>query len=320
MDRAAESLAAELPELLGILEEMNSKVSLVNDHVCAIQSTVEAPDFNTEKGVSLLELKFHMLLCYLIDLVYVVLLKTEGKSINGSSAVQRLVETRIVLEKIRPLDQKLRYQIDKLVRIATTGPAGAENDPLRFKPNPNNLVSKLSEDDDDNSDEDSNKQKKTYVPPKVSAVPYDDYEGGIGGRQRKMEQRLKQMALRSELVKELRDEYLDLPQEMQNVGAGTRSHRVTQEQKAVERYEEDNLIRLPQKKKRQDMGRESAKMTDDLTDFSGLEALTRDFDDEDGPTGKGHKHSSSKRGGSKTHHVQKTKKGDHINNHTVVFF
>ena len=45
------------------------------------------------------------------------------------------------------------------------------------------------------------------------------------------------------------------------------------------RYEEDNLIRLPQKNTR-DLGRDTAKLADDLTDFSGLEALTRDFDDE----------------------------------------
>ena len=38
---------------------------------------------------------------YLIDLTYVVLLKTEGQSISGSNTVQRLVETRIVSEGMR---------------------------------------------------------------------------------------------------------------------------------------------------------------------------------------------------------------------------
>lgn len=305
MDRTAESLASELPELLGILEDMNSKVSLVNDHVGAMQKTVQDPDFNTEKGVSLLELKLHMLLCYLIDLTYVVLLKTEGQSISGSNTVQRLVETRIVLEKIRPLDQKLRYQIDKLIRVAASG--AAENDPLRFKPNPANLVSKLSE-ENNGEDSDEDKQQKAYVPPKVAAVPYEDYEGGVAGRQRRMEERMKHMALRSELVKELRDEYLDIPQEIQDVGDGTRSHRATREQKEIERYEEDNLIRLPQKKNTRDLGRDTAKLADDLTDFSGLEALTRDFDDEDGPSGRGRKRTSSKKG-SKAGGIHKTNKG-----------
>ena len=42
----------------------------------------------------------HMFDCcsYLIDLTYVILLKTEGRTISGSGAVQRLVESRIVGE------------------------------------------------------------------------------------------------------------------------------------------------------------------------------------------------------------------------------
>lgn len=81
---------------------------------------------------------------------------------------------------MRPLDQKLKYQIDKLVRTAVTGSLGkivtqqlcflwlkwvyivyavceatysdptlhyfsAKNDPLHFRPNPDNLVSKVSD-------------------------------------------------------------------------------------------------------------------------------------------------------------------------------
>lgn len=43
---------------------------------------------------------------------------------------------------MRPVDQKLKYQIDKLMRAAVTGSL-SENDPLRFKPNPQNLMSKV---------------------------------------------------------------------------------------------------------------------------------------------------------------------------------
>lgn len=69
---------------------------------------------------------------------------------------------------MRPLDHKLKYQIDKLVRTAVTGSLGethqtlhilldherlrlyfhclfitAENDPLQLRPNPENLMSKV---------------------------------------------------------------------------------------------------------------------------------------------------------------------------------
>lgn len=96
----------------------------------------------------MLELKFHLMLkyvsnmivwphlmslvySYLINLVQIMLLKAKGESIlppegeGGSLAVDRLIELRVVLEKMRPLEMKLKYQIDKLVKAASsTGLAG----------------------------------------------------------------------------------------------------------------------------------------------------------------------------------------------------
>lgn len=61
---------------------------------------------------------------YLINVVQLMLLKTKGESISTSSTVDRLIELRVILEKIRPLEMKLRYQIDKLLKAASTGLAG----------------------------------------------------------------------------------------------------------------------------------------------------------------------------------------------------
>lgn len=61
-----------------------------------------------------------------------MLLKAKGESIQppqegtlgtacvGCSAVDRLIELRIVLEKMRPLELKLKYQIDKLIKAASS--------------------------------------------------------------------------------------------------------------------------------------------------------------------------------------------------------
>jgi hypothetical protein len=35
----------------------------------------------------------------------------------------QLVKLRVYMEKMKPIDQKLKYQIDKLVRLAVTGAA-----------------------------------------------------------------------------------------------------------------------------------------------------------------------------------------------------
>lgn len=52
------------------------------------------------------------------------------------------MEIRTILERMRPIEHKLKYQIEKLLKLATEGKLG-ENDPLQFKANPNNLISKV---------------------------------------------------------------------------------------------------------------------------------------------------------------------------------
>jgi U3 small nucleolar ribonucleoprotein protein LCP5 len=43
-------------------------------------------------------------------------MKLNGQSIQNHPVVEHLIELRIVLEKLKPLEQKLKYQIDKLIR------------------------------------------------------------------------------------------------------------------------------------------------------------------------------------------------------------
>ena len=74
---------------------------------------------------------------YLADLISVAGHQLNGKSIEGSSLVNRLIEERVTLERIRPLEEKLKYKIDKLTKIAHGNID--KNDPLQIKPNVDNL-------------------------------------------------------------------------------------------------------------------------------------------------------------------------------------
>ena len=89
-------------------------------------------DFNN--GLSFLEVKNHTMLSYLTDLTYLMLRKSFGKKIEGDAAIERLVENRTVLEKMRPIEKKLKHQIDKSIKVAESGEIKAD-DPLHFKPN-----------------------------------------------------------------------------------------------------------------------------------------------------------------------------------------
>ena len=69
----------------------------------------------TAEGVTYLETKNLLLLQYCMHLVFYLLLKAEGQPVQQHPVIARLVEIRAFLEKIRPIDKKLRYQIDKLL-------------------------------------------------------------------------------------------------------------------------------------------------------------------------------------------------------------
>lgn len=169
----------DLPQAFRLLGEMNANVLQVTQLVDNMLVRVKSGEISTAKGLSFLEMKYHMLLSYLINLTYVVLKKCSGESINCDPAIDRLIEIRTVLEKIRPIDHKLKYQIDKLVKTAVTGTINSD-DPSYFKANPDALIPKIDSlgeesDSDQDSDDPKSKQNRktnTYKPPKIAAVHY----------------------------------------------------------------------------------------------------------------------------------------------------
>lgn len=61
---------------------------------------VKAGNFPTADGISYLEAKHLLLLNYCQSLVYFLLRKAKGLSIEGHPVVRSLVETRLFLEKV----------------------------------------------------------------------------------------------------------------------------------------------------------------------------------------------------------------------------
>lgn len=121
---------------------------------------VPAKVSETQDGVTLLEVKIHSIVSYLTNLCFVMLLKVEGESLSLVPVVEMLAELRIVIEKTRPLEAKLKYQIDKLVKAAAVSidkirfqegqnlkvaNDDEEDDELMYAPNPKALVQKKQE-------------------------------------------------------------------------------------------------------------------------------------------------------------------------------
>jgi U3 small nucleolar ribonucleoprotein protein LCP5 len=111
-----------LPALLG---------SLTHSLASAIEATPKLAGIDgTENGVSLLDVKNELLLSYLQNLVFWILIKIRnakaGDSDSGEDSiaisdavVAKLVELRLYIDKgVRPLEERLRFQLDKIIRAA----------------------------------------------------------------------------------------------------------------------------------------------------------------------------------------------------------
>lgn len=208
-----------------------------------------------EEGIGLLHLKNLLMADYLQNLVYLAAVKTEGGSIKGDQAIERIVEDRTVLEKIKPMEKKLKYQIDKYIRLADHAEA-SENDPLHFKPNLQSLAAGSDEDSDDDDDQDDDgvaasagdngekgANKKYVVPKHVPALCPDD-ESTRADMEREGEARAKKQKLSKAIMEDLKRQYLDTPEEEFNHSDHVKAKQLA-EMRERTRYEEDNYMRLP---------------------------------------------------------------------------
>ncbi|KAI4465334.1 something about silencing protein 10-related [Holotrichia oblita] len=258
----------DLPQALVILSEMNVSAQHVATLVDNMLQRVRDGELTTDQGLSFLEMKYHMLLSYLINLTYVVLRKCSGEKIEGDPCIDRLVEIRTVLEKIRPIDQKLKYQIDKLVKSAVT--STNPDDPTSFKAHPENLMEKSDGDSDsEDSEVDFPNKVKTdvYVPPKLSAVHYTGDET-THERNKRLQEKRKKHSLSSSLMQDLKEEYLDVPVE---ISQSSRAQQITtKQQQERQSYEEEYLTRLPVSKSEKHSRRKLTTLGtlgDEITDF-----------------------------------------------------
>ena len=112
-----------LPALLSTLtESLQSAYNAVPDTAAIARPT---------DGISLLDTKNELLLSYLQNLVFLIIVKLRSristnadvqlaeKGTEQDEVVRKLVELRVYLERgVRPLESRLRYQIDKVLRAA----------------------------------------------------------------------------------------------------------------------------------------------------------------------------------------------------------
>ena len=151
------------------------------------------------------------------------------------------------MEKLRPLDAKLQYQIEKLSKTAQS--SGVQ-DSLQYRPRPDLLEKTLTtEQEVAKIDNPENTKPEVYRPAKVNPVYFDDKDSK---KTKKDMYKKKQKLQRSEMIKEMRRNASGAPTEVSL--RPMYDKRLEEEDKEIEKYEETALHRVnlskEEKKKR----------------------------------------------------------------------
>lgn len=117
-----------------LLKALESSLSTLSTTLPSSESIQPPKD-----GISLLDTKNELFLSYLQNLVFLILLKIRNiksdpnsvdhdrKNSVAEEVVKKLVEVRVYLDRgVKPLENKLRYQIDKAVRAADQNEARSQ--------------------------------------------------------------------------------------------------------------------------------------------------------------------------------------------------
>lgn len=103
-------------------ERLKEEAKDARELFSTIQDELDHREEDIKDGLSFLDMKNDTLLSYMIDVCNIVLRKVRRETIEGHRSVERCVEYRVILEKIKAIDQKLAYQLNKLITLPDDAP------------------------------------------------------------------------------------------------------------------------------------------------------------------------------------------------------
>ncbi|CAI8604424.1 unnamed protein product [Vicia faba] len=269
----------EASQLAALLKEMKEGLDNVNRKIQTLTAKVKAQS-STADGFSYLEAKNLLLLNYCQSLVYYLLRKAKGYSIEEHPVVRSIVEIRLFLEKIRPIDKKQQYQIQKVIKASESATSNANEkvpaasdkskDVSKYRPIPGNLISKIepTAQDDDGDD--------VYRPPRIAPTSMDMDKSSKQERNaiRRDREILKQ-AKQSDFIRTMVNDMEGRPEEIRDfMGTSREVDKYVSKADERSRQEEELFTRVPMTKQERKKEKHMKKAT------NGMQGLTESLFDE----------------------------------------
>lgn len=300
-------------QLAALLKEMKEGLDNVKRKIQTLTAKVKNQD-STADGFSNLEAKNLLLLNYCQSLVYYLLRKAKGYSIEEHPVVRSIVEIRLFLEKIRPIDKKQQYQIQKLIKASESATSDAgEKEPAaskksedvsKYRPNPDMLVSKVEPTAEDGDGDGDN----VYRPPKFAPTSMDLEKSSKQERNasRRDKEILKQ-AKQSDFIRSMVNDMEDRPEEIRDFeGTSREVNKYISKMEDRARQEEELFNRVPltrEERKRDKYMKKATNGMQGLTESLFDEVRVLPFEDDTGEITTG-----SRKGGRRNGKLKKRKR------------
>ncbi|GLE00284.1 hypothetical protein PINS_up009011 [Pythium insidiosum] len=231
------------------MDKLKDELAQVHDKVAALADAVEN-DLPTQSGMGYLQVKNHALLTYTKLELFFALLKLESPdAVQDHPVFKELVRYRTLLERIRPLDRKMKYQVDKMLKVALSGGQDLDES-LHYAPKPDQLVGDDGQPMDDDEDGDAGSGDRAngakdgvYRAPRLAAVHYEEEEREQA-KKAKREERNRKRLQKSAILSELREEFSERPTEVFTTGSSAIDKEIAKEEAEKKEYEESRFVRL----------------------------------------------------------------------------
>eukprot|EP00927_Polykrikos_kofoidii_P083143 TRINITY_DN8447_c0_g1_i1.p1 TRINITY_DN8447_c0_g1~~TRINITY_DN8447_c0_g1_i1.p1 ORF type:complete len:447 (+),score=101.17 TRINITY_DN8447_c0_g1_i1:49-1341(+) len=242
--------AAEAPELVTTLRQLRRRLEDLREAADRATERFAKPagkDEGTDNNSAYVEMKVQLMLSHLISLLYYLMLKVQGTPVKDHPVMMRLIWVRTLLEKLRPVDQRLQYSMTRALRwaAAVANPESDVGDPRALRPGElATTVEDVSEDDDAAGTAKDADGDGIYKPPRIAQVDYTGDHVSALERAEKDLERKRDRLQRSEFVRTLREEFTDAPAEFHGRIRTTVAEKAQRKLAEQQEYEEENMTRL----------------------------------------------------------------------------
>jgi U3 small nucleolar RNA-associated protein 3 len=279
-----EILKSHAPELIAMVDELKERISELQNRISPLREYLQNMKDEKVEGiqddlVDYLDVKQQLLFAYITNVTFYLYMKSLGKSVRSHPVMGQLLRLRYAMEKLQTIDQKVKYQIDRLVKLAEMNTSAQDFQKSLMRPNlaamdldddeddeeenhgrnqskqskqisskKNKRANADSEEDMDLDDEDDEDHQEVYRAAKNMAqhYPNNDNERADNKHAKKLAKQ-KDKLRHSELVAALRDEFSDAPEVSGSGGIDREvgdAKRLAEEASERQQFEEDHFVRL----------------------------------------------------------------------------